>query len=267
MGRIAGSFASLRERGETALIPYLMAGYPSLEATKDLLHAVVHAGADLVELGVPFSDPLADGATLQRASHQALAAGTTLRHVLELVASVRSEVEVPLVLMTYVNPVLRMGLHRFAFMAGAAGVDGLIVPDLPVEEAADLRRCCARARVDLVGMVAPTTPAARVRKVTHGASGFVYCVSLRGVTGARSGLSAEARPLVDLVRAETDLPAVVGFGVSTPAHVSAVTSFADGAVVASALIDRIAGAPHRRVEAAASFVRELKTGCRRRLVG
>jgi tryptophan synthase alpha chain len=263
MGKIAGRFQMLRDRGEAALVPYLMAGYPTLEATAELLYAIVDAGADLVELGVPFSDPLADGATLQAASHRALAGGTTLPRVLDLVASVRSNIAIPLVLMSYCNPVLRMG-EDFATQAGAAGVDGLIIPDLPLEESDPVHEVCAAAGVDLIGMVAPTSPAERVRQIARSAEGFVYCVSLRGVTGARSVLSDGVRPLVDRVKAETSLPAVVGFGISTPDHVRAVTSFSDGAVVASALLDRINRSPESRVQAAAQFVKELKGACRAR---
>ncbi len=242
-------------------MPYLMAGHPSLEATKKLLYAIVDAGADVVELGVPFSDPLADGTTLQRANHSALSRGTTLQRVLSLVSDVRPDIAAPIVLMTYVNPVVRFGVARFAAEAAAAGVDGLIVPDLPVEEAGCLRPACEDAGLDLIGIAAPTSPDGRVSAIAKAARGFVYCVSLRGVTGARTTLSSEARPLVGRVRAATTLPAVVGFGISTAEHVRAVTSFADGAVVASALIDAIDASPERPSEAAAAFVRELKSGC------
>jgi tryptophan synthase alpha chain len=261
MGRIATTFEGLRARGEAALVPYLMAGYPSMEATREMLHAVVEAGADLVELGIPFSDPLADGATLQRVNHLALEGGATLRGALELVASLRDEVRVPLVLMSYYNPLLRMGDEAFAREAALAGVDGVIVPDLPVEEAAGLGAACAEAGVDLVGMATPGTPPARLADIAARASGFLYCVSLKGVTGARSRLSSGAEPLVRRVREVSDLPAVVGFGISTADQVRAVAAYADGVVVASALLDRIDREPHRRTEAAAAFVAELKAAC------
>lgn len=261
MGRIARRFQLLRARGEAALAPYLMAGYPTLGATSELLYAIVQAGADLVELGIPFSDPLADGATLQAANQHALAGGATLSRVLDLVASVRSTIAVPLVLMSYYNPVLRMG-DRFAAQAAAAGVDGLIIPDLPVEESAPLRDACGAVGIDLVGMVAPTSPDDRVKRIARSASGFVYCVSLKGVTGARHELSDGVRPLVERVKAETSLPVMVGFGISTPDHVRAVTAFADGAVVGSGLLDRIDRAPGAPVEAAAHLVEELKGACR-----
>ncbi len=261
MNRITNTFHTLRNRGEAALAPYLMAGYPTLEATSELLYAIVQAGADLVELGIPFSDPLADGATLQAANHRALADGTTLARVLKLVASVRSSITVPLVLMSYYNPVLRMG-DSFAAEAASAGIDGVIIPDLPVEESVPLRDACTAAGLDLVGMVAPTSPEDRVRRITASASGFIYCVSLKGVTGARTELSASVRPLVERVKAQTSLPAMVGFGISTPDHVRAVTAFADGAVVGSGLLDRIDRYPASRAEAAANLVEELKGACR-----
>lgn len=239
-----------------------MVGYPSLERVRGLLYAIVDAGADLVELGVPFSDPLADGATLQRIGHRALQNGTTLRSALELVASVRAHVPVPLVLMSYYNPVARMGDRQFALEAATAGVDGLIVPDLPVEESGLLRGACLDAGIDLVGMVAPTTPDGRVEAIARRASGFVYCVSLKGITGARSQLPPEVDRLVDRVRRRTPLPAVVGFGISTPEQVEAVSAFADGVVVASALMDRIEADSLRPAETAARFVRQLKAACR-----
>ncbi len=263
MSTIAGTFEGLRSRGEAALIPYLTVGYPSLESTRELLCAIVAAGADLVELGIPFSDPLADGATLQRIGHRALLGGASLRRALELVASVRDDVSVPIVFMSYYNPLLRMGDEAFAREAAAAGVDGVIVPDLPAEESAPLAEACGAAELDLVGMVAPTSPQERIEAVARRACGFVYCVSLKGVTGARRELPAGVDLLVGRVRVVTELPVVVGFGISSPAQVRAVTSFADGVVVASALMDRIEANPLRGAAAAAEFVRGLKGACRR----
>ncbi len=262
MSRIADSFQRLRSRGEAALVPYLMVGYPSLESTEELLYAIVGAGADLVELGIPFSDPLADGATLQRISHHALQKGATLRRALEMVASVRKNIPVPLVLMSYYNPVLCLGDEGFAREAAAAGVDGVIVPDLPVEEATPLSRACSAAGVEVVGMVAPTSPERRIAAIAGQASGFVYCVSLRGITGARGRLPEGVGSLVDRVRQATTLPAVVGFGISSPEQVRDVTAFADGAVVGSALLDRIEREPAHASQAAGSFVAELKSACR-----
>lgn len=261
MGRIDNTFRALRDREEAALAPYLMVGYPTLAATEELLYAIVRGGADLVELGIPFSDPIADGATLQGANHRALAGGTGMEQALDLIASVRPNIDVPLVLMSYYNPVLCAG-DNFAAMAAAAGADGLIVPDLPVDEAGPVRDRCARAGLDLIGMVAPTTSPERVSRIARSAAGFVYCVSLKGVTGARSALSDGLRPLVDLVRRETSLPAIAGFGISTPEHVRTVTSFTDGAVVASALVDLIDRHPDSAAAVAEDFVRQLKSACR-----
>lgn len=263
MGGISNTFDRLREREEAALIPYLTVGYPSLEGTRELLYAIVAAGADLVELGLPFSDPLADGATLQRIGHRALEQGASLRRALDLVRSVRHQVTVPLVLMSYYNPLLRLGDEGIAREAAAAGLDGVIVPDLPVEESGPLGRACAAEGVDLIGMVAPTSPDERIAAIARRASGFVYCVSLRGVTGARSKLPSGVDALVGRVRQATGLPAVVGFGISSPAQVKDVTAFADGVVVASALMDRIEQQPLRSAAAAAEFVSELKSACRR----
>jgi tryptophan synthase alpha chain len=261
VGRLAGTLEELRIKRESALAPYVMAGYPSLEATEEILYAIVQAGADMIELGVPFSDPLADGATLQVANLRALAGGVTLDRVLDLVAAVRSRIAIPLILMSYYNPVLRMG-DRFTVEADEAGVDGLIIPDLPADEAAPFREMCDASSIDLVGMVAPTTPEERIPRIVRAARGFVYCVSLKGVTGARGELSQAVRPLVGRVKVATSLPALVGFGISTPEHARAVSAFADGVVVASALLDRMERSPNSRAESAAGFVRELKKACR-----
>lgn len=262
MRRIAETFAELRSRGEAALIPYLMVGYPSLDATRELLYGIVSAGADLVELGIPFSDPLADGATLQRANQRALERGASLRRALELVASVRGDISVPLVLMSYYNPLLQLGDEGFARAAAEAGVDGVIVPDLPVEECAPLGKACAADGLALVGMVAPTSSDERIAATAQRASGFLYCVSLKGVTGARNQLSSGVDRLVERVRHASSLPAVVGFGISSAEQVRAISGYADGAVVASALLDRIDANPTRPTEGATHFVAELKDACR-----
>lgn len=263
MGRITEVFRALRARDEAALIPYLTVGYPSMEGTRELLCAIVDAGADLVELGIPFSDPLADGATLQRTSHLALERGASLRGALELVAALRDRVRVPLLLMSYYNPLLRMGDDLFAREAAAAGVDGVIVPDLPVEESALLGAACRAEGIDLVGMVAPTTPEERVSAIAARTTGFVYCVALRGVTGARSHLPDTLQGLVGRVRRATDLPVAVGFGISSAEQARRVAAIADGVVVGSALMDGIDGNPADPAAAAARFVADLKAGCRR----
>jgi tryptophan synthase alpha chain len=260
MNRIAEMFARLKAERRTALMPYLMVGYPERDSALDLAPALVEAGADLFELGVPFSDPLADGATIQRASERALANGVRLGFCLETAAKLRERgLQVPLVLMGYVNPFLRYGLDRFVADAAAAGVDGLIIPDLPPEEAADCQALCRAAGLDLIFFVAPTTPEARIAEIAQVASGFIYCVSLTGVTGARRELWEGLPDFLDRVRRHTDLPLVVGFGISTAAHIRQVGQHADGAIVASALINRLDdAAPADRTSVAVAYLRELQ---------
>ncbi len=260
MTRIVETFANLKAAGRTALMPYLMVGYPERDSVLDLAPALEAGGADLFELGVPFSDPLADGATIQRASEQALANGVRLPFCLGTVAELRRRgLRAPLVLMGYFNPFLRYGLARLVADAAAAGVDGLIIPDLPPEEAGECNALCRAAGIDLIFFVAPTTPDARIAEIARLASGFIYCVSLTGVTGARRELWPGLPDFLDRVRRHTDLPLVVGFGISTAAHIRQVGQHADGAIVASALINRLDdAAPEQRVEAAAAYLRELQ---------
>jgi tryptophan synthase alpha chain len=240
-------------------MPYHTAGFPTLEMSKQIIRALVEAGTDMVEIGVPFSDPLADGKTVQRTSQAALANGTRLVDCVALAARVRSTgIETPLVLMGYYNPFLQYGLDRFAADAATAGVDGVIVPDLPAEEADDFAAACRRHGRDLIFLLAPTSTEARIAAVGQRASGFVYCVSLRGVTGARDRLP-DLTEYLARVRRQTDLPLAVGFGVSTAAHVRQVGEAADGAVVASALIDHLDSIPVDEQPAAAeAFVRALR---------
>jgi tryptophan synthase alpha chain len=259
MSRIAETFARLKAEGRTALMPYLMVGFPERDSALELAPALEAAGADLFELGVPFSDPLADGATIQRASERALANGVRLSFCLETAAALRARgVAAPLVLMGYFNPFLQYGLQRLAADAAAAGVDGWIVPDLPPEEAGEFQSLCRAAGLDLIFLVAPTTPDERIAEIARMASGFIYCVSLTGVTGARRDLWEGLPAFLDRVRRHTDLPLVVGFGISTAAHVRQVGATADGAIVASALINAIEPLPpEERVAGAAAFLRGL----------
>lgn len=260
MSRIAETFARLKAAGRVALMPYMMTGYPERDSTLELAPALEAAGADLFELGVPFSDPLADGATIQRATERALRNGVRLPFCIETVAALRARgVKAPIVMMGYYNPFLRYGLERFAADAAAAGADGLIVPDLPPEEAAACQAACRAAGLDLIFFVAPTTPDARIAQVAELASGFIYCVSLTGVTGARRELWAGLPDFLDRVRRYTDLPLVVGFGISTAEHVRSVGAHAEGAICASALINTIdAAPPDKQIAAAADFVRALR---------
>lgn len=260
MGRITETFAALRERGGKALVPFVTAGDPDLTTTELLVPALVEAGADLVEIGVPFSDPMAEGPTIQRASERALAAGTTQRRVFELVQKLRPQVDAPLVLMGYANPFLTLGEKNFAELAGSVGVDGVICVDLPPEEGAGFRQALEAAGVDPILLASPTTTPERIAMLSREARGFLYYVSLKGVTGARAELPEGIEEQVARIREASDIPVCVGFGVSTPEHAARLARFADGVVVGSALVDRIAGSPGRleAVQAAAAFTTELK---------
>ncbi len=242
------------------LAAYITVGYPQMDSTPALVRALVEGGADFIELGVPFSDPLADGATIQRSSFQALENGVNLEHCLGVAASLRQDgVDVPLIFMGYYNPFLRYGPGRLAHACREAGVDGLIIPDLPPEEAQELAGHCGVSSMDLIFMLAPTSTEERIVRVCQMASGFVYCVSLTGVTGARSGLSPTVAPFLARVRRHTSLPLAVGFGISTREQVEEVSRLAEAAVVGSALIDLIDRTPPERQAAAlARFVEELK---------
>jgi len=261
---IAAAFARAHDAGRIALIPYVMSGYPDEATSEAVAIALGEAGADIIELGVPFSDPLADGATIQAASQHALAHGMTLRKVVALAARIAARVSTPLVLMGYYNPIISYGLATFCADAAAAGVAGLIVPDLPPEESATLQREAAAHAIELVFLVTPTSTDARIAQAALAASqtggGFLYCVSLSGVTGARDQLSDGLAAFIARVRAQTSLPLAVGFGVSRPAHVAEIARIADGAVVASALINTIdAATPEARVGAVVAYLRTLQT--------
>jgi tryptophan synthase alpha chain len=262
MSRIAATFARLQNEGRAALMPYLMIGYPERNSALDLAPALEAAGADLFELGVPFSDPLADGATIQRAAERALHNGVRLPACIDTVRELRQRgVQAPLVPMGYYNPFLQYGFERFCRDVAAAGADGLIIPDLPPEEAEEARAACQTHALDLIMFVAPTSTDERIQQVARLASGFIYCVALTGVTGARRELWEGLPAFLDRVRTFTDLPLVVGFGISTADHVRQVAQHAAGAIVASALINTIDQSPSTAiVEHAAAFVRDLKRG-------
>jgi len=260
MSRLAERFAQLRARGETALVPFVTAGDPDLATTEALLPALALAGADAIELGVPFSDPMAEGPTIQRASERALRAGASLRKVLQLVARVRGSVDVPIVLMGYANNLLAMGEDAFAEAAAEVGVDGVIAVDLPPEEGEVLHAALRARGVDPILLAAPTTRPDRLEMLAKRTAGFLYFVSITGTTGARRELSETLEQEVRAVRAISDVPVCVGFGVSTPEHAARIGRFADGVVVGSALVDRIERAASRdeAVADAAAFVAELK---------
>lgn len=241
MSRIADGFARAKDEGRPALLAYVTADYPEAGATEALAAAIIDAGADMLEIGVPFSDPLAEGPTIQRSSQVALEQGATLDTCIEACAALRKRYSVvPLILMGYYNPVLSYGLDRFAERAAGAGVDGVIVVDLPAEEAAPLVQVCRPHGIDVILLLAPTSTDERIRKVSEVASGFVYCVSVAGVTGARERLSEGLDGFLQRVRRYVDLPLAVGFGISTAEHVRAVGELADGAAVGSAVINAIA---------------------------
>jgi tryptophan synthase alpha chain len=264
VSRLADRFAALRARGETALIPFVTAGDPDLATTEALVLAMAEAGADAIELGVPFSDPMAEGPTIQRSSERALRGGASLRKVLQLVARLRPRVELPLVLMGYANNLLSMGEEPFAEVAAEVGVDGVICVDLPPEEG-DVFHAALRARgIDPILLAAPTTRPERLEKLAKETGGFLYFVSLTGTTGARRALSSTLADEVAAVRAVSDVPVCVGFGVSTPEQAAEVARFADGVVVGSAIVERIerAASPDAAVSAVAAFVGELKAPLR-----
>jgi tryptophan synthase alpha chain len=260
MRRIAQRFEQLRKNGEKALVVFLSAGDPDLDTTDALVLAMAESGADLIEIGVPFSDPVAEGPTIQRSSERGLASGASLRRILERVERLRSKVELPLLLMGYANPFYAMGAERFAVAAGQVGVDGIIVADLPPEEGHDFFEAADRHGIDAVLMATPTTPPERMKYLVEATRGFLYYVSLTGVTGARGDLASDVQAQVDLAKSFGDVPVCVGFGVSKPEHARELAGFADGVVVGSAIVDRIesAGSREKAVESVASFVEELK---------
>jgi tryptophan synthase alpha chain len=252
--RITRRFDELRRTGELGLVAYLTAGDPTLEATERIVLALAEAGADVIELGVPFSDPLADGPTIQRSSERALRSGTTLARILGLVKRLRPKTEVPLMLFSYFNPVLQMGLEAFADAAAAAGADGVLITDLTPEEAGTYRRVVLARGLDTIFLAAPTTTDQRLQRIAEASTGFLYLISRTGVTGAREVLPDDLPALVRRARANTRLPIAVGFGISLPGHVSILGGLADAAVVGSALVQEIESATS--VDAAAWVVAE-----------
>jgi len=264
MSRLEERFAALRARGERALVPFVMAGDRGLATTEALVPALADAGADAVEIGVPFSDPLGEGPTIQRASERALARGTSLRRVLELVKRLRARVDVPIVLMGYANNFLTLPPDALASALLEAGVDGVIVVDLPAFEGREVFAALRARGVDPVLLAAPTTSEARLRTIASETRGFLYYVSRTGVTGARSAMAADLEAGVRRARALGSAPVCVGFGVSTPEHARSIGRFADGVVVGSALVDRMeaAASDEAAVEEAAAFVAALKAPLR-----
>jgi len=263
MGRIASTFRELKKKGAKALVTFITAGDPDLETTAELITEIQEAGADIIELGVPFSDPMADGPTIQLSSERALASGTTLTKILEMVARVRERTEIPIILMGYFNPVLSYGLERFARDAVEAGVDGVLLVDLPPEESdAEGFTSVARERgLDIIFLLAPTSDDDRIGRVVKRGRGFLYYVSVTGVTGARKDISASLGQEVQRIRNAVALPLVVGFGISDPEQAGSVASLGDGAVVGSALVKLFAEYRGTELkEKVREFVGSLKAG-------
>jgi tryptophan synthase alpha chain len=261
VSRLQQTFEQLRARKQTGLVAYVTAGDPDLARSRDIIRAVGRGGADVIEVGVPFSDPVADGPAIQRASERALAGGCHLGAVLDMIADVRVDVAAPLVLFTYVNPVLKVGLETFVARAARAGVDGVLVLDVPLEESDTIRGPLEASGLDQIFLVSPTTSDDRLAEAGRLGRGFLYAISRLGVTGSRDSVAASARPLADRIRKVTSLPVALGFGISRPEHVREVGAFADAAVVGSALVQVIADASAKGDPAARAgdFVRWLKS--------
>ncbi|HEU0053749.1 MAG TPA: tryptophan synthase subunit alpha [Longimicrobium sp.] len=252
---LAAAFAAADAAGRAALIPYVTAGHPSPGATAGVLRMLAEEGCDVIELGVPFSDPLADGPTIQRSSYEAIAAGVDLRWTLDALAAFRATHDTPVVLFTYLNPVLRHGAHAFLADAAAAGAQGVLLTDLPVGSDPALEDAFAASPLDLIRLVAPTTTPQRAREIARAARGFLYYVSRTGVTGARAELAEGLEREVAALRAETEVPVAVGFGISTPEQAAAVARVADGVVVGSALVEILG---NDGLDAARRFVADLR---------
>jgi len=267
MSRLESTFERLRARGERALIPYFTAGDPSLAVTMRLCVEAARRGADVIELGVPFSDPLADGPVIQRATQRALAAGVSLPRVLEMVRDLRGEVTVPLLFLTYYNPILAFGLKAFSRTAVEAGIDGVIVADLPPEEAGPLRAEASAAGLDVIHLVAPTSTPDRMRKIARATGSFIYMVSLTGVTGTRAELPADLVHHLRRLRGLTTKPVCVGFGIGTPEQAALVGQFADGIIVGSAIVTLVErhGGSDRLLPAVGDFIAALKAPLKARV--
>ena len=264
--RISRRFAELKSRGECALVTYLTAGFPAPDHTAELLEALVRGGADIIELGVPFSDPIADGPTIQKASSEALGAGTTVHRILDMVREFRKRHDTPLVLFGAYNPFFHYGMEGFLRDAAEAGADGILIPDLPLEEGDEVAPLAKAAGLDIIFLVAPTTPIERKRAICARSTGFVYYISVKGVTGKRTAAHFQLEKPIAELRQVTDLPVAVGFGISEPAQAAEVAQLADGVVVGSGIVDLVSR--HRDDPALASLVsdycRSLKDATRTR---
>ncbi|NER52095.1 MAG: tryptophan synthase subunit alpha [Symploca sp. SIO1A3] len=261
MTKVSHCFQSLRERGECALIPFITAGDPDLQTTAQALQVLDNSGADIIELGVPYSDPLADGPTIQAAATRALQRGVCLDDVLEVVKEVTPKLKAPLILFTYYNPILNRGIELYLEQLVSAGVQGLLVPDLPLEEAESILKPAAEIGIEIVLLVAPTTPKERIQAIAQQSQGFIYLVSVTGVTGMRSQLESRVQDLLQQMRTVTDKPIGVGFGISQPEQAQQVKNWgADGVIVGSTIVKRLAdGTPAEGLSAIGEFCRSLKS--------
>jgi tryptophan synthase alpha chain len=258
--RIDETLAALRSEGKSALAPFVTLGYPDKATSEAMAESILESGADMLELGIPFSDPLADGPTVQMTSFRALENGTNLQMALESLQTLRTRgITSPLIFMGYLNPFLNYGIEKFAKDASDAGIDGIIIPDLPPEEAPPYQAILESQGIYLIPLLAPTSTDARIEQACKQARGFIYCVSVTGVTGARSELSGGVEGLARRIRKHSDLPILVGFGVSRQEHVENIARFADGAILASAMLDSVSKAPiEDAAETAARFIRRLR---------
>ena len=266
MSRLEQVFKTAQNENRAVFIPYITAGDPSLKRTAEIIEALERAGADIIELGVPFSDPIADGPTNQKAAERALASGTTLKGILDLVADLRTRSEIPIVLFTYANPVLQFGLDAFGSAAAASCIDGILFTDVPTEELPRFSPTLVAAGIDPILLVTPTSDKARIKAAGKAGNGFLYLVSRTGVTGARRQLDPELEPLITQVRKGSKLPVAVGFGISDVDQVQQVAHWADGVVVGSAIVNQVAsvGDSDELATAVESFVRPLAQACRTR---
>ena len=253
MSRIASVFAQVKH---TAFIPYITVGYPTVETTLKVVPLLASSGCDIIELGIPFSDPLADGATIQQASYEALRQGVTPKVCFEVAHELRRQVEIPLVFMTYYNPVLKFGLEQFCSKCTEVGIDGLIIPDLPPEEGAELEQSTSRCGLDLIYLLSPASTEERIQLVAGRSSGFIYLVSLTGVTGARNELPEELESFVARVRERTEKPLCIGFGVSTPEQARRIAKIADGVIVGSRIIQLLD--EDKSLKNVCSFIKSLR---------
>jgi tryptophan synthase alpha chain len=260
MSRIAKKFSALKAKGEKALICFLTAGDPSLDRTREIILGMEAAGVDCVEIGVPFSDPTADGPIIQAASQRALKNGATLADILAMIESIRKSSEIPIVLFGYYNPILSYGPERFAARAKQAGVDGILVVDLPFEEAAELRQYTDPAGIDFISLIAPTTSNQRVKQIAAHATGFLYYISITGVTGTAKPQIEEVKKDVERIRKVTQLPLAIGFGISTPEQAKEIAPYADGIVVGSAIVKMIEENSRKEdlVSVVSQYAREMK---------